>query len=80
MEFRWRAGDGPLKVVFGPSFPSSTKTRYRNRTPSDKTFGPAHDISLTVTLFPDYLRLQKRKAKSVLYIFIILSVTDNCPT
>ena len=25
MAFRWRADDGPLKVVFGSSLPSSTK-------------------------------------------------------
>ena len=27
MAFRWRAGDGPLIVVLGPSLPSSTKTK-----------------------------------------------------
>ena len=41
MAFRWRADDGLLIVVLGPSLPSSTKKTHKNRqswTPSDKTF------------------------------------------
>ena len=42
MEFRWRANDDPLIVVFGSSLSSSTKkTTYKkcqSWTPSDKTF------------------------------------------
>ena len=38
MAFRWRAGDGPLKVVHGSSLPTSTrKKRCQSWTPFDKT-------------------------------------------
>ena len=38
MAFRWRADDGPLKVIFVASFPSSTKKYCQVWTPSDTTF------------------------------------------
>ena len=41
--FRWRADDGPIIVVFGSSFPSSTKNRCQRWTPLIKLSGSAHD-------------------------------------
>ena len=38
MAFRWRAGDGPLLVVFGFSLPLKTLSDVQSWTPSDKTF------------------------------------------
>ena len=45
MAFRWQADDGPLKVVLGSSFPSSTKKKKKKKpqswNPSDKLSGSA---------------------------------------
>ena len=72
LAFRWRADDGPLIVLFGPTHSSSTKKRKKNvikvGPPLTKFSGTAHEVS---NAFPFAHLLQKKNLTVIRLNFIM---------
>ena len=62
---RWRAGDGPLIVLFGLSLPSSTKKSCQSWTPLTKLSGSAHELGHEFELSEELFENKKWKLSLV---------------